>query len=132
MTTDHFGFTKLVVADLEKSAAFYTAVFGLREQYRVSSDIAGRGIDEILFEATAPGAATFVLLRFAGTTAPSGDELILGFITDDVDGVMTRAVEAGGAVAQAPREQAEHGVKVGFVTDVEGHLVEVVQLLAAR
>ena len=61
----HFGFTKLVVADLDGSAAFYATVFGMVEQRRVHAEIAGRAIDEILFSNTAPGAATFVLLRFA-------------------------------------------------------------------
>jgi predicted enzyme related to lactoylglutathione lyase len=125
----HFGFTKLLVADLEASAAFYTAVFGLKEQYRVHADIAGREIDEILFEATAPGAGTFVLLRFEGVTKPSSDEVILGFIATDIDAVVQRAVDAGGAVAREVLTQVEHGAKVAFVTDIEGHLIEVVEML---
>jgi predicted enzyme related to lactoylglutathione lyase len=130
VAADHFGFTKLVVADLDKCAAFYSQVFGVKEQYRVHADICGREIDEILFEATAPGGASFVLLRFAGAISPSSEEVILGFIADDVDAVCARVAEAGGSVAQEAREQPEHGVKVAFVTDVENHLIEVVQLLA--
>jgi catechol 2,3-dioxygenase-like lactoylglutathione lyase family enzyme len=65
----HFGFTKLVVGDLDRCAAFYSEVFGLREQNRVHDEIAGRPIDEILFQATAPGGGTFVLLRFADMTS---------------------------------------------------------------
>jgi predicted enzyme related to lactoylglutathione lyase len=126
---DQFGFTKLVVGDLDKSAAFYSHVFGVKEQYRVHADICGREIDEILFETATPGGATFVLLRYADSPAPSSDEVILGFITEDVDGVCARAMDAGGSVTREARDQPEHGVRVAFVADVEGHLIEVVQPL---
>jgi predicted enzyme related to lactoylglutathione lyase len=127
----HFGFTKLLVDDLEKVAQFYKAVCGLTELYRVESEIAGRGIREILFNATGVGAATFVLLKFEGAPKPTNDEVILGFVTPDVAAFVDRAVAAGGRIVQEIREQPEHGVKVGFVTDVEGHLIEVVEMLAA-
>jgi len=123
------GFTKLLVTDLDASAAFYQSVFGVEENYRVRSEINDRKIEEILFKAE-PGNATFVLFKFDGATRPSSDEVILGFITTDIDGVFARAVEAGGAVTQAARPQPEHGVTVGFITDNEGHLIEVVQPLA--
>jgi predicted enzyme related to lactoylglutathione lyase len=127
----HFGFTKLVVMDLDAAAVFYTEVFGVEEQYRVHAEIAGRVIDEILFKATAPGAATFALLRFADQRSASHDEVILGFITTDIDTLFAKAVNAGGAVAQAAESQPEHGVRVGFLRDPEGHLIEVVELITA-
>ena len=126
---DHFGFTKLVVADLDACARFYTAVFGVREQTRVHAQIAGRPIDEILYEATAPGGGTFALLRFADVPAPAHDEVILGMITTDLAGVVARCTAAGGSVVQPPTAMPEHGVLVAFLSDVEGHLLEVVQLL---
>ncbi|MCB0996533.1 MAG: VOC family protein [Acidimicrobiales bacterium] len=126
----HFGFTKLVVADLEKCAAFYSEVFGLTEQGRVTDDIDGRRIDEIMYEATAPGGASFVLLHFPDLPQPGADGVIAGFITDDVAGVVQRTVAAGGSVIEDVRARPEHGVKVAFVADVEGRLIEVVELLA--
>ena len=117
MAGEHFGFTKLVVTDLEASARFYADVFGLKETARVRADIAGRGIDEIMFDATNVGGATFVLLRFDDRSSPSADEVILGFISPDVDDVVARVTAAGGAVAQQPAAQPQHGVKVGFVTE---------------
>jgi predicted enzyme related to lactoylglutathione lyase len=125
----HFGFTKLVVADLDACAAFYTDVFGMKEQRRVHDEIAGRAIDEILFESTAPGGSTFVLLRFADAAEPSSDGVILGFVTDEIDALFARAVEAGGSIVEDVHDAPEHGVRVGFLADVEGHLIEVVQLL---
>ena len=131
-TLARFGFTKLVVVDLEAAASFYKAVFGVEEQHRVHSAIGGRAIEEIICAADGPAAATLVLLRFTDQSTPSSSELILGFITDDIDALFGRALAAGGAVVQAVEVQAEHGVKVGFVTDPEGHLIEVVEMLAGH
>lgn len=129
MATDHFGFTKLVVGDLEKSADFYTFVCELTEMARVDAAIEGRPISEIMFNATGQGAATFVLLTYSGEPAPKAGEVILGFITADVDAFVSRVEAAGGSVAQQAVRQPEHGVKVAFVRDPEGHLIEVVELL---
>lgn len=129
MRQDHFSFTKLVVGDLEKCATFYKAVCGLQELARVDARIAGRDIREIMFNPTGEGAATFVLLSFVDTPRPAGDEVILGFITQDLEAFVARARAAGGSVYQEITTEADHGVRVAFVRDVEGHLMEVVQLL---
>ena len=130
--TAHFGFTKLVVADLDAAAAFYATVFGLAETARVSAEIAGRPIDEIMYSATGAGGATFVLLRFADQPTPAHDEVILGFVVSEIDALVERAVAAGGAIAQAPTDRVEHGMRVGFIADPEGHLIELVEPLTAR
>jgi predicted enzyme related to lactoylglutathione lyase len=119
----------LLVADLEVSARFYKSVFGLQERGRVRSEIADRKIDEIMFEPQAPGAASFVLLHFDGVTGPSSEEVILGFITSDLSQIVTRVEAAGGTVVAPARKQLEHGVTVAFVSDNEGHLIEVVEML---
>ena len=131
----HFAFTKLVVADLEASAAFYTQVFGLHEQYRVTDEIGGRPMQEILFEATAPGGGSFVLLHFDDMPEPVAGSVIApsviaGFVTDEIDDVFTRAVAAGATVVDPVHDAPEHGVRVGFLTDPDGHLLEICQLLA--
>jgi predicted enzyme related to lactoylglutathione lyase len=128
---NHFGFTKLLVHDLEATARFYKDVCGLTELQRVDSTIAGRAISEIIFTATAPGAGSFVLLKFLDAPKPTNDEVIIGFITDDAEAFLDRAVAAGGAIADPAKPHPDHGVKVGFVTDCEGHLIEVVELLPA-
>ena len=127
---DRFGFTKLLVVDLEASATFYKTVFGLEERGRVRSEIADRKIDEIMFEPQTPGGASFVLLHFDGVTAPSSDEVILGFVTTDLSGLVARVERTGGTVVAPARKQPEHGVLVAFVNDNEGHLIEVVEMLA--
>ena len=128
--TDHFGFTKLVVQDLDNMATFYKDVAGLVEMARVQDAVGDRQIDEILFNATGEGAATFVLFKFLDREAPAQDEVILGFQTSDLVSFVDRVKAAGGKVVQPIEVKAAHGVKVAFVTDPEGHLIEVVELLA--
>jgi predicted enzyme related to lactoylglutathione lyase len=125
----HFSCTKLVVADLEKACAFYKSVFGLTEHNRVNAAIEGRPISEIMFHPTAPGGATFVLLAYTDTTAPASSEAITLFITPDLAALLEKVQAAGGTIVDAMRDMPQHGVKVAFVRDVEGHLIEVVQLL---
>ena len=123
----HIAFTKLVVNDLEAAHDFYTSVFGLVEVGRVSETIGGRPIDEIMYQPTSDGGRSFVLLRFGDRTHPSSDDVIVGVMTDDLGGLMSRAVAAGGRVVDDVRSMPEHGIDVAFLADNEGHLIEVVR-----
>ncbi len=125
----HFGFSKLLVNDLEASASFYSSVCGLTEMARVDSEIAGRPISEIMYNPTGDGAATFVLLQFTDGNTRGKEEVIIGFQTDNVAAFVARAEAAGGSVVESVKEMPEHGVRVAFVADNEGHLIEVVELL---
>jgi catechol 2,3-dioxygenase-like lactoylglutathione lyase family enzyme len=125
----HFGFTKLVVGDLEKCAAFYRAVCGVEETGRVDAEIAGRRISEVLFAPTAAGGATPVLLAFHDAPKPAAGEVILGAITTDIDSFFARAIAAGGTLIEAIHEMPALKIKVGFAADPEGHWIEVVQQL---
>jgi lactoylglutathione lyase len=127
----NFGFTKLLVADLERSAVFYEAVCGFEQAGRVDADVAGRKLSEILFRPTSPGGPTLVLLHFADAARPSSDEVILGMTTPDIDRFIARVKRAGGTLVEAPYRREDGGIafKVAFVKDPEGHLIEIVQML---
>lgn len=125
-----YAFTKLVVDDLEKMAAFYSRVYGLREIARVQAQIAGAAIDEIMLGAGAemsPG--SLVLLKYMHASPPRNGEVILGFMTDDLPALLEQVCDAGGRVHEAIREMPEMKIRVAFATDPEGHLAELVQLL---
>jgi lactoylglutathione lyase len=123
------GFTKLVVEDLDKVAAFYGAVCGLIEEGRADEKIAGRPIRELYFKSDPPGTGTFTLTKFLDVQRPATESLILGFIADDIDEFVEKAIAAGGEVMAAVQPQPDHGVKVAFLKDVEGNWIEVVELL---
>jgi predicted enzyme related to lactoylglutathione lyase len=129
-TTDaQFSFTKLLVDDLDRTAVFYQSVCGLVEHMRFDSTINGRPIREITFLPTYPGGGSLTLLKFMDTTTPTNDELILGLTTNDLDAFVERVNAAGGTVTDPIRAMPEMNLRVAFVQDIEGHLIEVVQLL---
>ncbi|HEX4507715.1 MAG TPA: VOC family protein [Alphaproteobacteria bacterium] len=128
-TPAHFSCTKLIVADLESAHAFYTSVFGLQEMARVDAAIEGRPIREIMFHPTAPGGSTFVLLTYPDTQKPSLSEAITLFIMPDLAALPEKVRAAGGRITDEARDMPEHGVRVAFARDNEGHLIEIVQML---
>ena len=58
-----FSFTKLVVADLEKMAAFYTHVFDLSQVTRMSDAIVADRIEEIILGGADAAPVALILLR---------------------------------------------------------------------
>src|SRR5688572_21490584 len=86
MPDANHAFTKLIVHDLEKMAAFYRDVYGLHAVQRVRGEsIGGEEIDEIMVSKD-PGArfGSLVLLKYLGRGPSPCGELILGFTTDDL------------------------------------------------
>lgn len=126
-----FNFTKLLVADLDKSAAFYEAVFKLQQQFKVEDAIEGRKIREVMYQPTQEGGATFVLLSFEDSPVPVVGETITGFTVANLDQVLADVEANGGKIAEAIREMPEMGIRVAFARDPEAHLIEIVQMLAA-
>ena len=124
-----YGFTKVVVHDLEKQAAFYEAVYGLKQYDRIQSVIGEEPIDEIMLGTTDAFTGGVILLRFTERPPAVNGEIILGFTTDDLEGVYERVVAHGGSIHAAIRQDEGAPYKVGFVKDPEGHLAEVVQVL---
>jgi predicted enzyme related to lactoylglutathione lyase len=130
MSNGDFAFTKLIVGDLDRSAAFYRDVFGLTEQARIDATVTGRPICEIILASPSPtSVATLVLFAFLDQPKPAAAEVILGFYTTDLAALVDRALTAGGEVVQPIESMPQHGVKVAFIKDVEGHLIEALERL---
>ena len=123
-----FMFTKLQVKDLDGAVAFYSSVVGLVEMHHVEAEIAGRKVSEVVFMPTYPGGPMFILAQFHDTQAPAANELILGFATKDLAAFIERAEHAGGHVLEPAREvPGTGGMRVAFVSDPEGHILQLSQ-----
>jgi lactoylglutathione lyase len=127
---NRLAFTKLSVADLERSREFYVRALGMREKARY-----GRP-DLLEVELALSGDAaetTLVLMQWVPARKPVvGDEHgRLGIVTSDIRGLFARARAAGAAVTEDVRELREHGVWIGFLADPDGYAIEVVQPLTA-
>jgi catechol 2,3-dioxygenase-like lactoylglutathione lyase family enzyme len=121
-------FTKLVVADLDAMASYYTAVHGFTEIARVESEVGGSPIDEIILGVDGAYGGGLILFRFLDRPAPAAGEVILGFVVDDIEALIERAVAAGAHVVEPPRAPGAPGASlVAFLADPEGHLAEIVQ-----
>jgi predicted enzyme related to lactoylglutathione lyase len=123
-----FTFTKLVVDDLEKMAAFYAQVYELQQISRMQDSIGDDAIDEIILGsagALTPGA--LILLKYLSRPRPQSGEVILGFTTRDLPALLDRVRAAGGGVHSDIRAYPDMNVRVAFATDPEGHLIEIVE-----
>ena len=130
MADGAFTFTKLIVGDLERSAAFYRDVCGLTEVNRISATgDDGRALTEIILGSKPSGPATLVLITYHGEpVSPRGDS-VLGFYTSDIDAFLERVVAAGGRVTGAVKSLPDAGIKYAMTVDNEGHIVEALQRL---
>ncbi|MCG3170578.1 MAG: hypothetical protein CALGDGBN_02145 [Pseudomonadales bacterium] len=126
-----FGFTKIIVDDLDRIAGFYKATMGFREYQRVKDDVAGEPMEEIiLIHGEQMGQSVpLIVWKFPQRKAPAESDSILGFQTANLDALVGKVVAAGGSVVQAPRDNPEHGVRVAFAKDPDGRLLELVQML---
>lgn len=120
-----YGFTKIVVTDLEAEFAFYSAVLGRVERTRYDFE----ALSEILMTSPDDADQSLALLRYKDEAAPVPGSVVLGFHVTGIEDVVGRAEEAGGTVTSPPKEMPEIGIKVAFVEDPEGHVIELVERL---
>lgn len=92
------------------------------------STTTGGPIREITYLPTAEGGGSLTLIKFLNAAGPVKGESILGFVTTDIVAFLQRATENGGAITQAITDMPDYGIKVAFIEDPEGHLIEVVQM----
>ena len=121
-----FGFTKIIVDDLDRIAVFYEQTMGFRQFQRVHSSVAGEPMEEIIL---VHGEGMGQSVPLVGSPASQPTTFWLGFQTKDVAALVAKVVAAGGSVVEAPREDPEHGVRVAFAKDPDGRLMELVELL---
>lgn len=125
-----FGFLKLVVRDLQKQTAFYRAVFGCGEGQRITGDIAGRPIEEIvLFRPDGQAEIVILVYKDGQGPAPQTSGVIAGIFTPDIEAFEASVLAAGGTIAQpiGPLELPNGMSRLAFYADPEGYLLEVIE-----
>ena len=116
--------TKLIVHDLEMTAAFYCDAYGFERTGRIQAEIAGEPIDEILLGRPGGPGSGLILMKYVDRPAPRNGEVVLVFSTDDLEALFARVRGAGGGIYVEPYQSETTDFKVGFSTDPEGHLIE--------
>ena len=124
MSAGQFSFIKLYVADLDPMIAFYTAVFDMAVHIRIDE----ADFEEVLLRQEGHG---FMLGLLNWKTGGNGDERpaagVIGFVTQDADAAVARAIKAGARIKRAPFDIP--GTRVALIDDPEGHEIELVQFL---
>ncbi|HLG87011.1 MAG TPA: VOC family protein [Alphaproteobacteria bacterium] len=126
-----FAFTKLIVSDVDRLFAFYRDVFGLTEIARVRQGEGNAELDEIIMVPDGAGYSvpSLVIQRYPNRPIPSRGEATLGFMVADLEKTLEVAIKAGASIDRPARTASEHGIRVAFIKDTDGHLIEVVQQL---
>lgn len=127
----HFDHVGLSVADLDAQVAWYCAAFDLTET--TSFEVAPLGLRGT-FVVGGPGFAIELLERAGsapGIQASDQAEALLtrgyGHIclrVDDVDASHARLLARGAGERMPPQPAPESGVRMSFVSDPEGNLIE--------
>ena len=126
---DHVG---LSVRDLAAAEAWYCDTFGYTRELALRVDaidldivmLIHSGHDDRLELLHRPGSGPG--LRAADPAAAALSEAFghIAFDVADLDAAFERAVGRGARVVMAPRPSPEPGVRMAFVADPEGNLVE--------
>jgi lactoylglutathione lyase len=115
---------RLLVSDVDAAIAFYRDVLGFELQWGeaaigYASFAGGRGVDLSVFaRGGQPEAAP-----------PSGDRALLSLQVDDVDAEVARLRDLGVPIAAEPRDEPGWGLRVAYVRDPDGTLLELMRQL---
>jgi len=114
-------FPYLHVQDAARAIEFYTRAFGARETLRLTEPSGRIGHAELDFGGmTLMLADEFPEYGVRGPQAIGGTSITIHLHVDDADAVIRRAVEAGAAIEQEPRDQF-YGERSGCLRDPFGH-----------
>ncbi|HKT03274.1 MAG TPA: VOC family protein [Rugosimonospora sp.] len=128
---DHVGIN---VRDLDAAAGWYAAAFGLSREFEVTLDAFALSIVML----RSPDGYRIELLHRPGSEPglraadPPAAVLTEGYghvalAVADLDAGYARLLELGAGPVMAPRPSPEPGVRMAFVRDPEGNLVELVE-----
>ena len=132
MRHDHVGIN---VADLAKAEAWYTTAFGLEREFATRIDAVD--LDIVMLRDTEHGHRVELLhrpgsgpgLRAANPAQAALTEGLghLAFGVASVDEAHARLLGLGAREVMAPQPSPEPGVRMSFLADPEGNLVELVE-----
>jgi catechol 2,3-dioxygenase-like lactoylglutathione lyase family enzyme len=114
----HLLLVRVYVTDLDRSERFYRAAFGFNAAIPF-------GPDNRMFGAPSATSPTIVLAK---VDKPRGNGSFALAVSDTA--TVMNAVEAAGGAIEKQVQQA-HGLPIGFVTDPDGTVIEVIQLSKA-
>jgi lactoylglutathione lyase len=124
-----FSQVRLLVDELGPSFRFYRDVLGLVPSF-------GDEGDDYASFSFADGASQLALFVRNGQGAvvelrQPGDGVVVCLAVDDLDAEVARVSAAGGSFVAEPSEQPEWGIRVAYLRDPAGNLVELHETIDA-
>ncbi len=131
MATLSFAFTKIVVADLDASEQFYSRTLGLERLAYIEFGEGPGQLQEVILAVPggASGGAQLNLVRYPNKPMSAPSETVIGFMVDDVDETVAKMSDAGARITVPVLEMPDHRLKLAYVTDIDGHIIELIQTL---
>jgi predicted enzyme related to lactoylglutathione lyase len=130
MSARHLAFAKIVTGNLALLETFYETAFDMRVTGRVSFGEGEAALEETILAMGEGKGSPLILIRYPNLPVPAAGELVVGLGVEDVAASVEAAVAAGGTLVIPPVDATEHGIRLAFVKDPEGHMLELVQPLA--
>ncbi len=129
MLGPHPDYVVLIVADVDRSVAFYTEVLGLALGHHAGTyaQLATGPTRVGLYDR---GAMSATLGRPLAPADPDRPGFELGFKVDDCDATCAELVRRGARLAVAPADRP-WGQRTAYVADPDGYLVELAAPLSA-
>lgn len=131
MTALVFGFTKLVVDDLEALERFYCDVFGMKIVRRWTTDDHAYALDEVVLSLTGDrNGHLLIITRYHQRPCPPAGAAWTGFVVPDIHVAIADVERAGGRIEVPLHGNDEPRVLAAIAADPEGHLIEILQMMA--
>lgn len=126
-----FSLTKIEVQDLQAAERFYTGALGLEVRGRVEFGEGERLMHELILgvPGSRPPAPSFILISYPNKACPAPGEATVGFMVEDMEAAMDKAIAAGATIEIHPIDVPEHGLRLAFLLDPQGHRIELLQQL---
>ncbi|WP_017498467.1 VOC family protein [Flavobacterium sp. WG21] len=122
-----FGYTILYVEEVEKSISFYENAFGFSRKFVTPEGDYGElstGETTISFASKELAAQNLKDGFIESKPEQKPFAIELGFITDDVEELVQKAISAGATLVKEPA-QKPWGQVVAYVRDLDGFLIEI-------
>ena len=123
---------KLVVADLDRAAAFYKAVCGFEDSRNMQFAVAGRSFKDIILRKGKDGQELTIMVYDDGKV-PTPGAVVLTYSTDDLAAFRQRALEAGGTEVSEERSLrlGSWNARISDFADPDGNVLQVLQTVEA-
>lgn len=133
MTAQAFSFTKILVGDLPAAQSFYTQVLGLEVAGHIDWGEGENLMNEVILKTAGaqPTSPHFILINYPNRACPAPGEATTGFVVNDLDATLVKAIAAGGTVEIPAMDLPEHRLRVACIFDPQGHRVELLQNLGS-